>query len=93
MVACGDMTDLPCEAVHSGVASLQSSHIVCLLAELNGLKLACGDVGNAHIKSCTSKKVFVCAGLQFGPLEGHSLATLKASWTSQFGHKIPHQLC
>ena len=39
------VTDPPREAVHSGVASLRSPHIVCLLAELNGLKLT---GGNAH---------------------------------------------
>ena len=39
IVACGNMTDPPREAVYSGVVSLRSLRIVCLLAELNGLKL------------------------------------------------------
>jgi hypothetical protein len=59
VVACGDMTDPPREAVYSGVASLRSLRIVCLLAELNGLKLTGGDVGNAYLEAYMSKKVCV----------------------------------
>ena len=78
IVACGDMTDPPREAVYSGVASLQSLRIVCLLAELNGLKLTGGDVGNAYLEACTTEKVCVHAGPKFGPLEGHLLVIEKA---------------
>ena len=78
IVARGDMTDPPCEAVYSRVASLQSLRIVCLLTELNGLKLTGGDVGNAYLEACTSEKVCVCAGPEFGPLEGHLLVIKKA---------------
>ena len=38
IVARGDMTDPPREAVCSGVASPQSLHIVCPLVKLNALK-------------------------------------------------------
>ena len=62
MVAYGDMMDLPHEAVHSGVASLQSPCIVCPLVELNGLNLTDCDVGNACLKVCTLEEVCVCAG-------------------------------
>ena len=78
IVARGDMTDPPREAVHSGVASLRSLRIVCLLAELNGLKLTGGDVGNAYLKAYTTEKVCVRVGPEFGPLEGHSLVIEKA---------------
>ena len=67
IVARGDMTDPPQEAVHSGVASLQSPHIVCLLAELNGLKLTGGDIGNAYLEADTLEKVCVCASSEFEP--------------------------
>ena len=60
IVAHGNMTDLPREAVYSGVTFLRSLHIVCLLAELNGLKLTGGDIGNAYLKAHTLEKyVFV----------------------------------
>ena len=65
IVACGDMTDLPCEAVYYGVAALRSLRVVCLLAELNGLKLTGGHVRNAYLKAYTSEKVCVCAGPKF----------------------------
>ena len=51
IVARGDMTDPPREAVYSGVASLRSLRIVCLLTKLNGLKLTGGDVGNAYLEA------------------------------------------
>ena len=58
IVVCGNVTDPPREAAYSGVASLWSQHIVCLLAELNGLKLTGGDIRNAYLK-CTHQKRFV----------------------------------
>ena len=51
---------------------------MCLLAELNGLKLTGGDVGNAYLKAHTTEKVCVRAGPEFGPLEGHLLVIKKA---------------
>ena len=60
IVARGDMTDPPCKAVYSGVASLRSLRIVCLLAKLNGLKLTGGDVVNAYLEACTTNKVCSC---------------------------------
>ena len=68
IVARGDMTDPPREAVYSGVASLRSLRIVCLLAELNGLKLTGGDVGNAYLEAYTTEKVCVCV---IPPVPGH----------------------
>ena len=81
IVARGDMTDLPREAVYSGVASLRSLRIVCILVELNGLKLTGGDVGNTYLKAYTSEKVCARAGPEFGPLEGHLLVIEKALYS------------
>ena len=78
MVACGDVTELPSEAVHSGVASPQGLRIVCPLAELNGLKLTFGVIRNAYLEAQTSQKVCVCAGPKFVFLEGHLLVTSRA---------------
>ena len=78
IVGRGDVTDPPREAVHSGVASLQSLRIVCLLVELNGLNIMGGDIGNTYLEAYTSEKACVCAGTEFGPMEGHLLVTEKA---------------
>ena len=43
------MTPEPDEAVYSSMATLHSMRIVIFLAELNGLNLMQGDVGNAYI--------------------------------------------
>ena len=78
VVARGDMTDLPHEALYSGVASLQRLCIVCLFAELNGLKLTGGDIRNTYLKACALEKVCVHAGPEFGPLEEQLLVTSEA---------------
>ena len=51
LVACGDMTPEPDKAVYSSVATLCSLRIVSFLAELNGLNLMQGDVGNPYLES------------------------------------------
>ena len=40
---------------------------------LHVLKLAVGDIGNAYLEVHAWEKVCVCAGPEFGPLEGHYL--------------------
>ena len=47
-------------------------------AELNGLKLTGGDVGNTYLEAYTTEKVCVRAGPEFGPFEGHLLVIEKA---------------
>ena len=78
LVARGDKTTPPADAVYSGVASLRSLRIVCFLAELNGLKLTGGDVGNAYLEAYTKEKVCFRAGPEFGELEGQILVIDKA---------------
>ena len=56
LVARGDKTDPPRDSVYSGVASLQSLRIVCFLAELNGLKVTGGDIGNAYLEAYTKER-------------------------------------
>ena len=41
-----------------------------LIAELNGLKIMAGDVGNAYLEALTKEKVYIIAGPEFGELEG-----------------------
>ena len=79
LVARGDKTTPPRESVYSGVASLRSLRIVVFLAELNGLEITGGDVGNAYLEAYTKEKVCFRAGPEFGPeLEGHLLIIVKA---------------
>ena len=66
LVARGDMTPEPDEAVYSSVATLCSLRIVIFLAELNGLNLMQRDVGNAYLESYTQEKVYFIAGAKFG---------------------------
>ncbi len=77
-VARGDRTMPPKESVYSGVATLRSLRIITLLAELNGLELTGGDVGNAYLEAYTTEKVCFTAGPEFGPLAGHTLIIVKA---------------
>ena len=78
LVARGDKTEPPRDSVYSGVASMRSLRIVCFLAELNGLKITGGDVGNAYLEAYTKEKVCFRAGPEFGPLEGHLMIIEKA---------------
>eukprot|EP00977_Amphora_coffeiformis_P003476 scaffold640_cov166-Amphora_coffeaeformis.AAC.12 len=78
LVARGDKTDPPKDSVYSGVASLRSLRIVTFLAELNGLRLTGGDIGNAYLEAYTKEKVCTIAGPEFGPLQGHMLIIDKA---------------
>ena len=78
LVARGDMTPEPEEAVYSSVASLRSLRILVFLAQLNGLEIMQGDIGNAYLESYTQEKVYFIAGPDFGPLAGHTLIIDKA---------------
>ena len=71
LVARGDMTPEPVESVYSSVATLCSLHIMIFLAELNGLQLMEGDIGNAYLESYTQEKVYFIAGPALGHLAGH----------------------
>ena len=78
LVARGDMTPEPNEAVYSSVSTLCSLRIVIFLAELNGLNLMQGDVGNAYLESYTQEKVYFIAGPEFGHHAGTTFIIEKA---------------
>ena len=78
LVAHGDMTPEPEEAVYSSVATLHSLRIIIFLAELNGLTLMQGDIGNTYLESYTQEKVYFIAGPIFGHKAGHSFIIDKA---------------
>ncbi|MEM1010203.1 MAG: reverse transcriptase domain-containing protein, partial [Myxococcota bacterium] len=77
-VAGGHMTNPPKDSVYSSVVSLRSIRLVTFLAELNGLELMAGDVGNAYLEAHTKEKVCFRAGPEFGELEGQIMVINKA---------------
>lgn len=78
LVADGHLTDVPNDSVYSGVVSLRGLRTVIFLAELNGLPVWSTDVGNAYLEARTSERVYIIAGPEFGPLQGHTLVIYKA---------------
>ena len=78
LVAWGDMTPEPEESVYSSVVTLRSLCIVVFLAELNGLNLMQGDIGNTYLESYTQEKVYFVAGPEFGQETGHTFIIDKA---------------
>ena len=72
------MTPEPEESIYSSVATLHSLCIIVFLAELNGLCLMQGNIGNAYLKSYTQEKVYFIAGPEFGHQSGHTYIIDKA---------------
>ncbi|MEL6802173.1 MAG: hypothetical protein AAFO91_00130, partial [Bacteroidota bacterium] len=62
LVAGGHMTTVPKDTTYSSVATLRSMRLVMLIAELNGMELNAGDVGNAYLEAYTKEKVCFYAG-------------------------------
>ena len=90
-VAGGHKTRPPDDSVYSGVASLRSLRIVAVLAELNGLKITGGDVGNAYLEAFTSEKVVFTAGPEFGEMAGHTMIIVKALYGLRTSGKMFHE--
>ena len=72
------MTPEPEEAVYCLVASLCSLCISIFLAQLHGLEIMQGDIGNTYLESYMQEKVYFIARPEFGPLAGHTLIIEKA---------------
>ena len=84
MVAGGHLTKhVFNDSPYSGIASLKSVRTCIFLANLNGLDLCAADVGNAYLEAETKEKLFVIAGPEFGPLQGHTLVVHKALYGLQ----------
>ena len=80
LVAAGNRTpEVPREEVFSGVVSMEAVRLGFIMAQLNGLLVCAGDVGNAFLYGKTREKVFIVAGPEFGPdLAGKRLIIDKA---------------
>ena len=70
-VLCPDVWGGAKDSVYSSIVSLRSLHIICLIAELNGLILMAADVGNAYLEAHTKEKICFIAGPEFKELVGH----------------------
>ena len=92
------MTAPPKDSVYSGVVSLRSIRLALLAAELNGLGIMAGDVGNAYLEAETKEKIYTIAGPEFGEeLDGHiliirralyGLRTSGARWHERFAETL-----
>jgi hypothetical protein len=49
------------------VVSIEAIRLGFLLAQMHDLKCLAGDVGNAFLMSFTTQKLYIIAGLEFGP--------------------------
>ena len=97
LICGGHLTDPPVDHVYSGVVSLRSMRIVCMLAELNDLELMACDIGNAYLTAFTSERVYTVAGPELGELEGHTLIIEKALYglrtsAASFAHSLADTL-
>jgi hypothetical protein len=97
LVAGGHMTAPPRDSVYSGVVSLRSIRLALLAAELNGLEIMAGDVGNVYLEAETKEKIYTIGGPEFGELEGHiliikralyGLRTSGARWHERFAETL-----
>ena len=48
------------------------------IAEHNGMEVWAMDIGIAYLETLTKEKVYIIDGLEFRPLEGHTLLINKA---------------
>ena len=67
LVAEGHQMDPPKESVYSSIISKDSVRIILMIAALNNLDILAADVQNAYLNAQTKEKVYMMAGLEFGP--------------------------
>ena len=77
-VANGHLTEVPVESIYSGVVSLRGIRLLIFLAELNDCECYSTNIGNAYLEAKTKEKLYIIAGPEFGPREGHTLVVHKA---------------
>ena len=92
VVADGHLTDILLESVYSGVVSLRSLRTCIFLAELNEMVPYATDICSAYLEAYTTEKVCICAGPEFGDLEGHFLIVIKALYGLCLSGKMFNQL-
>ena len=80
LVASGHLAPNRNDSYYSSVVSFRGMRMVMFIAELNGLKLEAGDVGNAYLESYAREKCCFVAGPEFKAYghEGHMMLIDKA---------------
>ena len=79
LVAGGHKTETPKEDIFSGVIGMEAVRLGFILANLNGLLICAGDIGNAFLYGKTREKVYIIAGPEFGPdLQGKRMIIEKS---------------
>jgi len=74
----GHLTDPLQGSTYSSVVTIRSLRLAILAAELNGLKIWGGDIGNAYLEAFTKERIYFTAGREFGEMEGNALIVRKA---------------
>ena len=70
LVMGGHQTDPLKESLYSSVISKDSVRIILTIAALNDLDILAADVQNVYLNALTKEKVYLMAGLEFGPSVG-----------------------
>jgi hypothetical protein len=100
-VAGGHMTEAPVALTYSSVVSRDSVRLAFLIAALNGLDVACCDIGNAYLNAKCREKIWFVAGPECGEHHGkpmilvralYGLKSSGASWRSMFKEFIEGSL-
>jgi Reverse transcriptase (RNA-dependent DNA polymerase) len=77
-VAGGHMTDAPSSIPYASVVSHESVCIALLIAALNDLEVAGGDVQGAYLNAPCGEKVYIICGPEFGEFAGCIAVIIKA---------------
>ena len=95
LVAGGHQTDPPKESVYSSIISKDSVRIILMIAALNDLDILAADMQNAYLNALMKEKVYMMAGLEFGPSRVgllviiiHALYGLKSSGAQWHDHMV-----
>jgi Reverse transcriptase (RNA-dependent DNA polymerase) len=77
-VAGGHMTDAPLSITYASVVLRESVCIALLIAALNDLEVAGGDVQGAYLNALCREKVYTICGPEFGDFAGSIAVIVKA---------------
>jgi Reverse transcriptase (RNA-dependent DNA polymerase) len=77
-VARGHMTDAPSSITYASVVLRESVRIALLIAALNDLEVAGGDVQGAYLNAPCREKVYIVCGPEFGESAGRIAVIVKA---------------
>ena len=78
LVVDGSRVDPRGMSTRATVVKTISVRILDLIADAQGLKVLCGDIGNAFIQAKTNEKIFTRLGSEFGPRAGTIAIIYKA---------------